>query len=121
MSAGDGGERDGTDGLIEQAEAAMETHRLIMKIEETLASIERLGDHLFNDVARNAYGVEERHRSARKTAHALQDAVRALTGRARREAARLKKEHAASRGLPDLPMGPESNGVWLGPHDDPDA
>lgn len=119
MSPRDGNEGNEADRLIAQSEATVAAARLIGKIERTLTSIERLGDHLLDDVGRHAYGVDERHRTARATAIALQDAIRALAGRAKDETARLKEEHAASRGV-ELPNGPESNASWAGPGDGPD-
>lgn len=116
MSPRDGNDGSEADRLIEQSEATVAAARQIAKVERTLASIERLGDHLCDDVARHAFGVEERHRTARETAAALQDAIRALAGRGRRETARLKAEHAASRGV-ELPSGPESNCTRTGPGD----
>ena len=112
MSGGQDAPRNEADGLIERAEAAMAVHRCIMKIEATLTSIERLGNHLFNDINRHVYGASERGLYARQTAHAIQDGMRALTGRAKREARRMKEEHAASQGLPDLPTGLEPNATW---------
>ncbi len=121
MSPGKGKEGNEADRLIEQSEATIESTRLILKIERTLASIERLGDHLFDDINKHTCGVKERHRTARATAVALQDAIRALTSRALHQTAGLKKQHAASRGVPDLPSGLESNCTWLGPGDDPNS
>ena len=119
MSPRDGNDGNEADRLIEQSEATVAAARLIGKIERTLTSIERLGDHLVDDIARHAYGMDERHRTARATAAALQDAIRALAGRGKRETARLKEEHAASRGV-ELPGGPDSNCSWAGPGDGPD-
>ena len=121
MSAGRGKDGSEADRLIEHSEATIESTRLILKIERTLTSIERLGDHLFDDINRRAYGAEGRHRTARATAIAVQDAIRALAGRAKCETARLKEEHAASRGVPDLPSGLDSNCTWSGPGDEPDS
>ena len=119
MSPRDGSEGNEADRLIAESEATVAAARLITRIERTLTSIERLGDHLLDDVARHAWGVDERHRTARATALALQDAIRALAGRAKNETARLKEEHAASRGV-GLPAGPEPNASWAGPGDGPD-
>ena len=117
MSGGKGAGRDEAVNLAGQVEAAMEMSRLISKVEGTLGSIERLGAHLSDDVGRRVYSPTERGLHARQTAHALQDAIRALTGRAQREVGRLKEEHATSRGLPDLPSGLEPNCVWEGGDD----
>ena len=121
MSAGEGTDKHEADRLMEQSEATVATARLIQTVEATLISIARLGDHLYDDVSRHAGGTKPHQLAAAKTAHALQDAIRALTRRALHEVDALKGEYAASQGVPDFSGGPESNAYWLGPGDGPDS